>query len=78
MKALFRNHFPFVEGTPEEELTPEQLITKQTYDKLYPSNNVPDVAYSTQESRPDTKAEAKTNRLREVYADEAGAGNRGE
>lgn len=36
MKALFRNHFPFVEGTPEEELTPEQLIVKQTYEKLYP------------------------------------------
>lgn len=78
MKALFRNHFPFVEGTPEEELTPEQLITKQTYDKLYPSDNVPVVADSTQESRPDTKAKVKTNRLREVHADEAGSGNGGE
>ena len=36
MKALFRNHFPFVEGTPEEALTPEQKLIKQTYDKLYP------------------------------------------
>ncbi len=73
MKALFRNHFPFVEGTPEEELTPEQLITKQTYDKLYPSDNVPDVADSTQDGRPDTKATTKANRLREVHADEQSA-----
>jgi len=35
MKALFKSHFPFVEGTPVEELDPSQKLIKQTYDKLY-------------------------------------------
>jgi len=77
MKALFRNHFTFVEGVPEEELTPEQKLIKQTYDKLYPSDDVPDAADSTQESRPVAKTKVKGNRLREVHADEQPAEGNG-
>lgn len=39
MKALFKSHFPFVEGSAEE-LTKEQKLIKQTYDKLYPTKTV--------------------------------------
>jgi hypothetical protein len=70
MKALFRNHFPFVEGTPIEELDSSQLIIKQTYDKLYSSDSVFVVADSKEESRSDTKAKVKADRLRKVYPDE--------
>jgi hypothetical protein len=70
MKALFRNHFPFVEGTPIEELDGSQLLIKQTYDKLYSSDSVPVVTDSEKDSRSDTATEAKTNRLRKVHADE--------
>lgn len=36
MKALFKSHFPYVEGTPEEELDSSQKLIKQTYENLYP------------------------------------------
>lgn len=77
MKALFRNHFPFVEGVPEG-LTPEQKLIKQTYDKLYPSDSIPVVADSTEESRQDTKAPIKADRLRKVRADERTSEGSGE
>lgn len=78
MKALFRNHFPFVEGTPIEELDSSQKLIKQTYDKLYPSDSVPVVADSTEESRQDTKAPIKADRLRKVHADERTSEGSGE
>lgn len=78
MKALFRNHFPFVEGTPEEELDSSQLLIKKTYDKLYPSDSVLIVADSAEESRPNTKATIKADRLRKVHADERSTEGSGE
>jgi len=78
MKALFRNHFPFVEGTPIEELDSSQLLIKQTYDKLYPADNVLVVADSTEESGSDTKAPIKADRLRKVHADERPSEGSGE
>lgn len=70
MKALFRNHFPFVEGALIEELTPEQKLIKQTYDKLYPVDSILADPYIETKIRPDTKAKVKTDRLREVHNDE--------
>lgn len=78
MKALFRNHFPFVEGTPIEELTPEQKLIKQTYDKLYPADTIPVASDSEKKSRSSAEAEAKGNRLREVHADEQSTEGNGE
>lgn len=78
MKALFRNHFPFVEGTPIEELDSSQLFIKQTYDKLYPSDSVLAVADSKEESRQNTKTKVKADRLRKVYPDERQAKGSGE
>ena len=74
MKALFESHFPFVKDK-EAELTPEQKLIKETYDKLYPTGLVPVGAVFTQESGSNTKTETKADRLREVHADEAGSGN---
>jgi len=54
MKALFKNHFPFVES-PESELDPSQKLIKQTYEKLYPKEEIKTV---------------KTNRLREVHGND--------
>lgn len=54
MKALFKSHFPFVEGTPEDQLTREQKLIKQTYDKLYPEKI----------------KTVKTDRLREVHGND--------
>lgn len=70
MKALFKSHFPFVEGVPESELTPEQLITKQTYDKLYTTDSVLADPYVKEKIRPNTKAKAETDRLREVHGND--------
>ena len=71
MKALFKSHFPFVEGTPEEKLDPSQKIIKQTYDKLYPNNVVSGVTDSEKEIRQYSEsAETETDRLREVRNDD--------
>lgn len=70
MKALFRNHFPFVEGVPEEELTPEQLITKKTYDKLYPNDSVSAGPVITKDSGQNAISKTKGSGLRKVHADE--------
>lgn len=70
MKALFRNHFPFVEGTPEEELDSSQLLIKQTYDKLYPSDSVSVTPVLSEESGSTTETEIKTDRLRDIPTDE--------
>lgn len=79
MKALFKSHFPFVEGIPESELTPEQLIIKQTYDKLYPSGRISMSFSHKNETRANTKTKAETDRLRKVYGnDEPAKGDRKE
>ena len=75
MKALFESHFPFVKDR-EAELTPEQTIVKQTYDKLYPTGVVPVGTVFTKESGSDSKAEVKRSGLREVHANEAGTRDR--
>lgn len=54
MKALFKSHFPFVEGSAEE-LTKEQKLIKQTYDKLYPEKKIKAV---------------EADRLREVHGND--------
>lgn len=63
MKELFKSHFPFVEGTPEDQLTNEQKLIKQTYDKLYPEKI----------------KTIKTDRLREVHGNDepVAAGGKG-
>lgn len=75
MKALFKSHFPFVEGS-EEELTKEQKLIKQTYDKLYNSNNVPADTDSKEKIRQDKKAKAKSGELREIRSNDSGTRGR--
>ena len=71
MKALFKSHFPFVEGTPEEELTSEQKLIKKTYDKLYPDNTVSGVVDSKKKTGQAAKIKkAEADRLREVHGND--------
>ncbi len=71
MKDLFKSHFPFVEGVPEEELTSEQKLIKKTYDKLYPDNTISGVIDSKKKTGQAAKSsETKTDRLREVHGND--------
>jgi len=79
MKALFKSHFPFVEGTPEEELDSSQKLIKQTYEKLYPDSVVSGITDSKKKTRQHSKSqETETNRLREVHANERPSEGSGE